>query len=412
MNLNRYKSLFNYRFILSLSLLLILSLFLLANTRDQLGDVNNDGFINVQDIVLVVDIILNDDIEYGEYELWASDVNDDDATDISDIVIIVVWILDPPEITDCPEYYSPCTEDTTECCLDTTSHEFDYFIDTLGIYYSWINDVTIIDDNDVWAACFIKIADSSSSTGYTRYNAAHWDGDEWELLRIFPPPFYFAELKSIFVTNSSEIWVGGTAPMSNMNDEWIAHSQFPTAETGWINDIWGTSSNNIYFAGSYGAIVHYDGSEFTLMETPTDVPLYRIHGSIDGDKVFAVGWSIYTGQNVIYRLDDGSWDLFYSVYNIYPGNDDYGYVYTAYQLNDTTYFSSIAGLWKYNHLQETSILIPANDIFVENDTYSNIIVNSPSDIFLVGSHQNITHFNGSTWYLNYDFAANYDFQSK
>ena len=55
------------------------------------GDVNNDGFINIVDIVLVVDIILNNDSGYSDNELWASDVNADNETNISDIIIV----LDP-----------------------------------------------------------------------------------------------------------------------------------------------------------------------------------------------------------------------------------------------------------------------------------------------------------------------------
>ena len=37
--------------------ILVLTL-LIPNSRDQLGDVNNDGIINVQDIIRVLNIIL------------------------------------------------------------------------------------------------------------------------------------------------------------------------------------------------------------------------------------------------------------------------------------------------------------------------------------------------------------------
>ena len=37
-------------------------------------------------------------------------------------------------------------------------------------------DVAIIDENNIWAVGEIWIADTSS-LGYTKYNAVHWDGN-------------------------------------------------------------------------------------------------------------------------------------------------------------------------------------------------------------------------------------------
>jgi hypothetical protein len=60
----------------------------------SLGDVNNDGTINVSDIVQTVDIILN---EPGTpYQMWAADYNEDGLVNVSDIVQIVSVILDLP----------------------------------------------------------------------------------------------------------------------------------------------------------------------------------------------------------------------------------------------------------------------------------------------------------------------------
>jgi len=61
--------------------------------------------------------------------------------------ILVVWGLvllftacpdnnNPPPIADCDPGYHPCGTDSTECCLDTTSHNFVWEIDTLGGYGS------------------------------------------------------------------------------------------------------------------------------------------------------------------------------------------------------------------------------------------------------------------------------------
>jgi len=69
---------------------------------------------------------------------------------------------DPPETTYCGnhqiEVNGNCVcaegyywnEDQTKCLMDTTSHNFIWEIDTLGIGGSYLNDVAIIDENNIW----------------------------------------------------------------------------------------------------------------------------------------------------------------------------------------------------------------------------------------------------------------------
>ena len=53
----------------------------------ELGDVNQDGIINIQDVVLVINLILN-----GEFNL-AVDMNLDDNVDVLDVIQLVNIIL-------------------------------------------------------------------------------------------------------------------------------------------------------------------------------------------------------------------------------------------------------------------------------------------------------------------------------
>ena len=93
-----------------------------------MGDVNNDGQINVLDIVFAVELIL-----YEEYNPLG-DLNVDDQLNVSDIVMLIKKILNPPMPEDCyiipeigpcegicPTYFfnqetSQCEEYITGCC--------------------------------------------------------------------------------------------------------------------------------------------------------------------------------------------------------------------------------------------------------------------------------------------------------
>ena len=57
------------------------------------GDVNNDGLINILDVIQTVNIILGANPNPTVYELWAADMNQDGNIDILDIVLIVNTIL-------------------------------------------------------------------------------------------------------------------------------------------------------------------------------------------------------------------------------------------------------------------------------------------------------------------------------
>ena len=57
-----------------------------------MSDLNQDGLINVQDIILTINIILG--APPSNYELCSGDINEDGAIDILDIVFIVNIILE------------------------------------------------------------------------------------------------------------------------------------------------------------------------------------------------------------------------------------------------------------------------------------------------------------------------------
>ena len=76
-------------------------------------------------------------------------------------------------------------------------------------------------------------------------------------------------------------------------------------------DVWGVGPEDIYVVGFAGTILHYDGSEWTPMETPTESNLegvwgYVLYDATTGDEtrrdVFAVG-----SEGTILRLVGDAW---------------------------------------------------------------------------------------------------------
>ena len=56
-----------------------------------MGDLNQDGLINVQDIILTINTIL--EASPSDYDLCSGDINEDGIIDILDIVLLINLIL-------------------------------------------------------------------------------------------------------------------------------------------------------------------------------------------------------------------------------------------------------------------------------------------------------------------------------
>ena len=69
------------------------SIYRLISDEDSwlIGDLNQDGLINIQDIILNINIILGGTA--SDYQLWSGDLNQDEIIDILDIVLLINLVL-------------------------------------------------------------------------------------------------------------------------------------------------------------------------------------------------------------------------------------------------------------------------------------------------------------------------------
>jgi len=168
----------------------------------------------------------------------------------------------------------------TATTMDTTSHNFTWQTFEFGGQggSSAFYDVAIIDQNDAWAVGEIYTADET-------YNAAHWNGEKWELRKV---PYvdktgyvWITPLYSIFAFSSNDIWFesgvhwnGSRFVSLRMNINFPSH----------VNKIWGTSDNDLYIVGNNGLIAHYDGRQWQRIESGTDLPIQDIWGALNKEK--------------------------------------------------------------------------------------------------------------------------------
>jgi hypothetical protein len=205
----------------------------------------------------------------------------------------------PPCDTCCDTCHKPCDTCQTPCdtcpkAADTTSHNFTWTEMTIPTETT-INNVWVFGPTDIWC---------SGSSLY------HCDGTAWS-----PPLLFQAQSRKVgglgggalFGLSDGSFW---------MCDGSIVEHCFPATKTaieyrpnifgGFLHACWGTSSNNMYFVSDKGVILHFDGTNWTKMESGTTKNLHRIWGTSSND-IWACDYDFSNGQTSLVHYDGAVW---------------------------------------------------------------------------------------------------------
>ena len=307
------------------------------------------------------------------------------------------------------EQYNNKSNELSVTTLDTTNHNFTFETFTFGgtAGSSALYDVAIINENNIWAVGEIYVADTSIN-GYTIYNAVHWDGNNWELKRIYTysscNPVDYAPLKAIWAFSENNIAVtsGGSIGWFDGNTN-RADCGIRSILTGSINKLWGSSSNDLYAVGNNGNIAHYNGQSWSKIESGTDLNINDIWGISDGNGGFNKYLAAY---NAMLKLDANKnlsrieaesgmhifsiWGYTNQLIYVVGGENDALYknykweiindplVNTLYRIkgqnyNDVFGISSLGTILHFNGYNWGSINVPVENIFLKLDVKGNVI---------------------------------------
>lgn len=337
-------------------------------------------------------------------------------------------------ITSCNE--SAPLEDVVGCEEPVTSHDFIWEVDSLGtalgipgIGLSVLNDMAVVSEENVWVVGKFYLPDTSNSDSSSGelliYNAIHWDGEEWDYLRLLgnyrDQYDGFDDINAIQAFAPNDVWAlfafGAYAHWDGENWD----SEYIWEINGIPSDMWGTSPSNFYIVGYHGSITHYDGTAFRAMDSGTSVTLTNIWG-LDEDHIWVIGYD-NSGEGIINPLmkyDAGSWVEIHhrdGVSDNWPPEDysrPSGTYLSTWAYGDTLYLGC-ASLWKESISTGEGYLMQASHMdWNLLWGVGSITGNHCNDIFaFMAVGLGITHYNGETWQNDTDLQAldpNRDFQ--
>lgn len=269
--------------------------------------------------------------------------------------------------------------------MDTTSHDFTFETFTFGgtAGSSTLYDVAIINENNIWAVGEILVADTSQN-GYTTYNAVHWDGINWELLRIpflFQGDSFYNPIYAVFAFSAEDIWFGIGNLIHWDGTRYIPigiSSVFPSL----VNKIWGSSSSDLYVVGNNGNIVQYNGTLWSRIESGTELHIGDVWGIADGNG----GYNKYlAADNEMLKIDNDN-QLSRIVAEL---GRSLGAVWG--KINRLIYTAGGYGLSLYKNYDWEIIDVPVTN------TIRVVRGQNHNDVYGLGMPGIIIHFNGYTW---------------
>ena len=301
------------------------------------------------------------------------------------------------------------SETVTAQTLDTTSHNFSWQSWEFGEHSSSVlYDVAIIDENNIWAVGEIYMNDSLGQPDPFPYNLVHWNGSQWELLKVSYHDFgttqkFPGKLKTIQLFGIDSIYVCSSANLLKWDGkEWKELAFFMTSIpfTGQVNKMWGTDEENIYCVGNAGAIFHYSGPSggWQKIESGTDLNIYDIWGDVNPQtgeyEILCVASNIFfnEGNKLLKVLDNVVTEV---------NNDGLPWsLFTLWFKPGRTYYVGGDGMYNVKQLGESW----TKDLTLPPYYKSSIRGQALNDIVLCGVYGLLMHNNGVEW-KNYQYTV-------
>jgi len=298
------------------------------------------------------------------------------------------------------------TKELKVTTLPTTSHNFTWQTFEFGDYNpSALMDVTIIDENNIWAVGKIYLNDSLGNPDPNNYNAVHWDGQKWEPIKIAGYGGWVC--RTVLAFSENDIWFEGTIKWDGKNYT-VHNNGFPLLPNGdgWlINKMWGTSSNDLYALGNGGNIAYYNGKSWQKIESGTDFSLSDIYGNASGE-VYSAGSKFAEAKGIVLRRNkSGQFQTMVDGGIVSPTElfhpKLYGRVNTLWVDENNILYTAGDFLYQYkNGIWSFVSSLPENHLGADQSYIGYIYHmrgNASNDILMCGDKNTLRHFNGESW---------------
>lgn len=279
--------------------------------------------------------------------------------------------------------------------MDTTSHNFTWETFAFGGgSSSYLKDVAIINENNIWAVGEIHTAETdqfdSNGVWVQPYNAVHWDGTSWELKRILYENNFWT-INTILAFSENDIWFDVFVHWNGIS---FSNETIPNILMGWrSNALWGISSKDLFVVGNGGNIAHYNGSNWRKIESGAELNIYDIYGDFNPKtnsyEIVAVAADLLSNSGrAILKIENGKVTHNNSESITQP-------LQSLWFKSNRKYYIVGSGIYVKNSLNEDSWKRLSRDISIYFK--NSIVAQEINDIIITGAFNEVLHYNGISW---------------
>ena len=154
-----------------------------------------------------------------------------------------------------------------------------------------------------------------------------------------------------------------------------------------VSKAWGINSNSMYFVGSGGNIVYYNGISWTKITSGTSLTFNDIYGS--GGQILAVCIQFSPPGEAIFNIQGNN------ATQISSSPVSQHQFFSIWFVPDRQYYIVGDGIYQKNSLSDSTWRNGPLDI--TNYGTTKVRGNGTNDVFIVGAYGEFLHWNGARW---------------
>ncbi len=277
---------------------------------------------------------------------------------------------------------------------DTTSHAIAWSVDTIGYGYSYIHDVAIIDDNNIWAVGSFYLRDSLGNLDSNFYNVLRWDGSRWNPQRLyvnFQGSQFIRPGLAVFGFASDDVWLAADAP-GRWDGSSLQNVNVGTGEWSEVVKMWGRSSSDFYTVGFSGKVFHFDGVSFQPVATGVQSRFTDVFGTTERVYISSVNYDNQIQPSGIFSLDSSGFHY------LFPSPADNS-EFQSLQHSFGIWASPAGTLWAVGDHYVFKPQMSRSPVWGGSGNGWLLCIRglSDSDVWAAGVNGLVVHYNGASW---------------
>ena len=205
-------------------------------------------------------------------------------------------------------------------------------------------------------------------------------------------------MKGVFVLQDGKIILSSGVPyLPDGNGGWKLYHLWDMGvlnqNDGSVNHIWGSSIDNLYFAGNKGTIVHYSNGSWQKIESGTELNINDIYGAYnDKTKKYEI---LASASNVLESLNRDLLEIDGNTVEHLLTNPIEGTLSSLWFIPDRRYYVCGGGIYQKKSLDDG---LWENEPFAFTNYYIYRIRGAGvNDIAATGGVGELLHYNGIRW---------------